>query len=148
MTRPSTADDATSEPPVQPTSDETTSHRSVDPTGERTHPSVRRANRVGTLLDEAITVPGTNVKIGLDPILGIVPGVGDGFAALLSLYIVFEGYRAGVSRSTLLRMLGYIGVDTVIGSVPVLGPVFDTFWKANTWNARLLRSHVESSQAT
>lgn len=121
------------------------SHSSVERTEEVTHPSVRRVNRMGRVLDEAIHVPGTNVKIGLDPILGILPGVGDGVATVFSLYIVLEAVRAGVSRSILLRMLAYIVVDAVVGSIPVLGPIFDAFWKANTWNARLLESYVESS---
>lgn len=120
-------------------------HSSVERAEDVTHSSVRRVNRMGRLLDEAIRVPGTNVKIGLDPILGIVPGVGDGVATLFSLYIVLEAVRAGVSRSMLLRMLANIGVDAVVGSIPVVGPVFDAFWKANKWNARLLESHVESS---
>lgn len=121
-------------------------HSSVESTGEVTHPGVRRVKRMGHLLDDAIRVPGTNATIGLDPILGIVPGVGDSVATLFSLYIVFEAFRTGVSRSTLLRMLAYIGVDAVVGSIPVVGTIFDAFWKANMWNARLLESHVESSQ--
>lgn len=120
---------------------------SVDRSEEVTHPSVRRVNRMGHLLDEAIQVPGTSVKFGLDPILGIVPGVGDGIATLFSLYIVLEAFRAGVSPSTLLRMLAYIAVDAVIGSIPGVGPIFDAVWKANKWNAGLLESHVESPDA-
>lgn len=124
------------------------SRSSVDPTGAVTHPGVRRVKRMGHLLDEAIHVPGTNATIGLDPILGIVPGVGDAVATLFSLYIVLEAVWAGVSGSTLLRMLAYIGVDAVVGSIPVVGTIFDAFWKANKWNARLLESHVESTNTT
>jgi len=114
----------------------------VDETAQ-THPTVRRIETLGRLLDGAVRVPGTEFRIGLDPILGILPGAGDTVASVLSLYIVFEAYRADVPRATLLKMLSYVAVDTVIGSIPVLGTIFDAVWKANQWNARLLADHLE-----
>jgi len=103
-----------------------------------------RARMVGNLLDDAVTVPGTSFKIGLDPILGILPGGGDLVAAVGSLYIVFEAARAGVPRSELQKMLGIVAVDVVAGSVPIIGVLFDAFWKANKWNVATFEEHVES----
>jgi len=110
-----------------------------------TSPAVRRVNKMGELLDSGVRIPGTNVTVGLDPILGIVPGAGDAVAAGISLYIVFETFRAGVPREVLLLMILNIAVDAVIGSVPVLGTIFDTFWKANEWNASMFADHVEAT---
>ncbi|WP_226480254.1 DUF4112 domain-containing protein [Natrinema amylolyticum] len=99
--------------------------------------AIKRMHVVAHALDEGARVPGTDFRIGIDPIVGILPGAGDTAAAAVSLYLVVESARLGVSQSTLLRMLANIGVDTVIGSVPVLGVVFDAFWKANKWNLKL-----------
>ena len=108
---------------------------------------LKRIRFVSHALDDAFQVPGTNIRFGLDPVLGVLPGVGDSVASLVSLYIVAEGYRAGLPRSTLLKMLALVGVDTVIGSIPVLGTVFDAVWKANKWNANTLISHLEQRTA-
>jgi len=99
--------------------------------------AIERMRFVAHALDEGIRVPGTDARVGLDPILGILPGAGDTAAAAVSLYVVVEAARMGVSSSTLLRMLANVGVDAIVGSVPVLGVVFDAFWKANTWNLEL-----------
>lgn len=107
--------------------------------------AIGRMRAVARLLDDGMRIPGTDFRIGLDPIVGILPGAGDTVAAVASLYIVFESARQEVSRPTLLRMLGNIAVDTVGGSVPVLGTVFDAFWKANKWNANTLERHLESA---
>lgn len=106
---------------------------------------LRRVRTVARVLDEAFRVPGTDVRVGLDPILGIIPGVGDGVAALFSLYVVLEAAVAGVPRTTLLQMLAVVAVDAVVGSVPVVGPLFDAVWKANTWNVRAFERHVAMS---
>lgn len=103
-----------------------------------------RIDTVARLLDSAVRVPGTEFRIGLDPILGIVPGLGDSLAAVVSLYIVLEGAVAGVPWRTLATMLATIAVDTVVGSIPVVGTVFDAAWKANQWNVRRIERHVAS----
>jgi len=99
--------------------------------------AIERMRVVAHALDEGVRVPGTDFKIGLDPIVGILPGAGDTAAAVVSLYLVAESARIGVSRSTLARMLANVGIDAVIGSVPLLGVIFDAFWKANKWNLKL-----------
>ncbi|MBV0903572.1 DUF4112 domain-containing protein [Halomicroarcula salina] len=92
---------------------------------------------VATLLDESVEIPGTDYRVGIDPLLGVVPGAGDAVAAGVSLYIVLESARLGVSYGTLLAMLANVSVDAVGGSVPVLGALFDAVWKANKWNVEL-----------
>lgn len=102
-----------------------------------------RMQTVAKLLDEAVTVPGTRFKVGLDPLLGSVPVVGDAVSAAVSLYIVGESARLGVSYGTLLKMLANVGIDSVGGAIPYVGVVFDAFWKANKWNLELLFEELE-----
>lgn len=110
--------------------------------------AVERMQLVAGLLDEAIRVPGTDVRVGLDPLVGIVPGVGDALSGAISLYVVLESARLGVSYATLLRMLANVAVDVAGGSVPYVGVAFDAFWKANVRNLELalndLLERVES----
>lgn len=110
-----------------------------------------RLTRVRTLaraLDSAVQVPGTSFRFGLDPILGLVPGLGDLAGALLSGYIVLAGVRMGVSRSGVLRMLANIAIDTLVGSVPILGDLFDAGWKSNNRNVALIERHMADPGAT
>lgn len=99
--------------------------------------AVRRMEFVSRLLDERLEIPGTGFKIGLDPVLGAIPGAGDAVAAGLSLYIVAESARLGVSYTTLVRMLANVALDVAVGSVPVIGVLFDAVWKANVKNFEL-----------
>ena len=99
--------------------------------------AVQRMRFVARLLDDSIRLPGTEFKIGLDPIVGLLPVAGDAVAAALSGYIVLESARLGVSYLTLLRMLANVGVDFAVGSVPVVGDIFDVAWKANVRNLQL-----------
>ena len=108
-------------------------------------PGMERVRAIADLLDEAIEIPGINYKIGLDPILGILPVGGDAVSAAISLYIVAEGARMGASQDTVLKMLFNIGVDAVIGSVPVLGTIIDAVWKANERNVALLEAEFAGS---
>ena len=105
--------------------------------------ALERVRTFGWLLDDAVPVPGTDYRVGLDPVLGILPVAGDAIAALLSLYPVVEAYRLGVERRSLARMLALVAVDAGVGSVPVLGTLFDAFWTANEWNVRTIERHVE-----
>jgi len=108
-------------------------------------PALKRAKTMSHLLDDAVRVPGTNVRFGLDPVVGILPVGGDLVAAIASLYIVFEALRAGAPPRLLGKMLVLVAVDLVVGSIPVVGVVFDTFWKANEWNVSMLESHTEAN---
>lgn len=111
-------------------------------------PSVERLRTLARLLDSAIPVPGTKYRFGIDAIIGLVPGIGDAISAMFSMFIVFQAARLGVSRATLMRMLGNVALDTVVGEVPLLGDLFDAGWKSNNRNIALLESHLERPAST
>jgi len=93
-------------------------------------------------MDAGIRVPGTNLRFGLDPILGLIPGAGDAAGAVLAGWILVEAIRLGASRATLLRMAGNVAFDAVAGAIPLLGDLFDFVWKANLRNVALLQRHL------
>lgn len=101
-----------------------------------------RVDRLARLLDRAIGIPGTGIRVGLDPLLGLVPGFGDFATGAISLYIILEAARLGVPSATLVRMLGNVAIDTFGGSVPLVGDLFDVAWKSNSKNVALLQDHV------
>lgn len=104
-----------------------------------------RLNRVRLLsrwLDEQFQIPGMRYRIGLDALLGLIPGIGDAAGLFLSTYILLEARRMGVPRTTLLRMVANIGLDTLVGCVPVVGDIFDMAWKANKKNVALLEAYL------
>jgi hypothetical protein len=91
-------------------------------------------------MDSLFRIPGLNWRFGLDPILGLVPGVGDLVSTVLSVYILLAAVQYGVPKITLLRMGLNIGIDLLIGAIPFVGDFFDFVWKANERNVNLLRS--------
>jgi hypothetical protein len=99
--------------------------------------------RLAKLLDTRWKIPGIGVRFGIDPVLGLIPGAGDLVAGAISTYVIVKAHRLGAPKSTLVRMAGNVAVDTVVGSVPILGSVFDLFYKASTRNLRLLQTHLE-----
>jgi len=103
--------------------------------------------RLAWTLDELFTVPGTRFRFGLDALIGMVPGVGDGVGFGFSAWIVFRSVLAGASPWTTARMVINIVVDFVLGSIPALGVVFDAFWKANTRNIELARRSIDDAQS-
>ena len=106
--------------------------------------TLKRLRSISYLLDNAIPIPGTNYRVGIDPILGLIPGGGDTISAFLSAYIILESAQLGVPREALLRMVYNIILDSALGSVPVVGDLFDASWKANVKNISLLESHLAS----
>jgi hypothetical protein len=103
---------------------------------------VQRVRQLAKLLDEAILIPGINRRIGLDPIIGLIPGGGDTVTMLMSAYIVVEAALLGLPATTLLQMVGNIVIDAFVGTVPVLGDLFDVVSKANIRNIKLLDAHL------
>ncbi|MFC7226032.1 DUF4112 domain-containing protein [Salinirubellus salinus] len=99
--------------------------------------AVERMRAVAKLLDEQVEIPGTGFRVGLDPLVSAVPGVGSAVGAVVSLYIVAEAAYLGVSFSTVLRMLANVVIDAVGGSIPYVGVLFDAVWKTNKRNLRL-----------
>jgi hypothetical protein len=106
-------------------------------------PGTARLRRIAWLLDDLVRVPGTSRRVGLDPLLGLLPGGGDIAGSALSAYIVFAAARLGAPSSVILRMGWNIVVDTVLGAVPLLGDLFDASWKANRRNVALLETYME-----
>ena len=98
------------------------------------------------LLDSAFVVPGTSYRIGLDPILGLVPGIGDLVSPLFTIGILWQGRDLGIPRVVQVRMLGNVLLDALVGAVPLLGDLFDFAWKANERNYALLELHAEEER--
>src|SRR5262245_11582735 len=101
-----------------------------------------RIDALATLLDTAFLIPGTNIRFGLDALIGLIPGVGDAITTLISLYIVREARALGASRLLIARMLWNVAIDGVVGTVPVAGDLFDVAWRANRRNMALLQKHL------
>ena len=110
---------------------------------QRHQAALARLDRYATLMDARFRVPGTRIRFGLDPIIGLLPGIGDALGLALSLYVVVEATRLGVPKRVLFRMLRNVGLEALVGVVPVLGDVFDIAFKANLRNAALLRRYIE-----
>ena len=108
---------------------------------------LERLRTLSRLLDNAFVIPGTRYRIGLDGIVGLVPGIGDAIGAIFSLYIIFQAARMGVPKATLARMLGNVGVDTIVGEIPLLGDLFDVGFKSNIRNMSLIEQHVQRPTA-
>jgi hypothetical protein len=105
-----------------------------------------RLDALAKLFDTALVVPGTNIRFGLDALIGLFPGIGDLITTATSLYIVYEARRLGAPKHLILRMIGNIAVDGVVGAVPVVGDAFDVLFRSNRRNMELLRRHVEGRQ--
>jgi uncharacterized protein DUF4112 len=103
----------------------------------------QRLKRLAWLLDSSIPIPGLKFRIGLDAIVGLIPGVGDFVGVALSSYIVARAARLGAPPTVLARMAMNIAIEAVVGLVPLLGDLFDAAWKANQRNVRLLAAYVE-----
>ncbi len=102
---------------------------------------------VAQLLDSAFVVPGTSYRVGLDPILGLVPGVGDLVSPLFAIAILWQARDLALPRLIQWRMIGNIAIDSLIGAVPVAGDLFDFAWKANNRNIALLERHAREERA-
>jgi hypothetical protein len=93
---------------------------------------------IAALLDDMFRIPGTHIRFGLDALIGWIPGIGDAMAGIASFFIVFAGWRRGVPKVTLVRMIANVLLETTLGAIPVAGDVFHVFWKANRRNYKLL----------
>ena len=109
--------------------------RSIDP-------RLARVRGLAWLLDRSIPIGG-GMRVGLDPILGLLPGGGDAAGVLLSLYVVFEGARLGLPTRVLARMVGNVALEGIVGTVPLLGDLFDAAWKANVRNVHLIEQFYQ-----
>ena len=105
-------------------------------------------DHIAALLDDIFRIPGTQIRFGLDAIIGWVPGIGDALAAMASFLIVFGAWRRGVQAVTLVRMIANVVLETTLGAIPVAGDIFHVFWKANRRNYRMLIREKEQPGAS
>lgn len=108
--------------------------------------NLRKIRKIANLLDTAIGIPGTKIRFGLDPILGLFPGGGDLIAALVSGYMVYLATRFGLERSEIFKMIKNIAIETAVGSIPLAGDLFDAYFKANIRNLEILESHIAKTE--
>lgn len=100
-----------------------------------------QTERLARLLDSQFRVPGTSLRFGIEPLLGLVPGVGDAAGLALSSAVIVQAVRLGARGATVARMVLNVAIDAVFGSIPLLGSVFDFTFKANNRNIALLQRH-------
>jgi hypothetical protein len=105
-----------------------------------------RIDALSRLLDTAFVIPGTNIRFGLDALIGLIPGIGDAITTAMSLYIVNEARALGAPRVLIARMLANVALDGLVGAVPILGDAFDVAFRANRRNMALLLGHFDRSQ--
>lgn len=120
------------------------SHSSRDE--KRRNAILKQVNGLAWLLDNSITLPFVNYRIGVDAVIGVIPGLGDVVGLLLSSYIVTQAMRLGVPRITLLRMIGNLAIEAVLGMIPIAGDIFDATYKANARNVKLLNEVIEKEE--
>src|SRR5262249_55509764 len=100
---------------------------------------IARIDALATLLDTAFIIPGTNIRFGIDALIGLVPGIGDVITTALSLFIIREARALGAPRHLVARMLVNVALDGMVGLVPLVGDAFDVAWRANRRNVDMLR---------
>jgi Domain of unknown function (DUF4112) len=108
-----------------------------------TEESVARLEPLAKLMDGVFVIPGTNIRMGLDAIIGLVPVAGDMLGGLISTYLIWEARRLGAPRWLIACMVANAFLDTTLGAVPILGDAFDVMFRANMKNMALLRRHLE-----
>lgn len=108
----------------------------------------QQMQQLAWLMDESIPIPFLGMRVGVDGLLGLIPGVGDLLSAGISSFIIRQAHMLGVPRTVLLRMGFNTAVDLVIGAVPLLGDLLDFSWKANKRNVRLVLNHLEHPTRT
>lgn len=104
---------------------------------------IHRLERLAGLLDDRFRVPGTRWRFGFDSLIGLVPGIGDAAGAAIGIYIISEAARMGVPKRVVLRMLANTGIDTVLGTFPLVGDLFDAGYKSNLRNVSLALDHLD-----
>lgn len=107
-----------------------------------------RLDHLAGILDSSFRLPGTSIRFGLDSIVGLVPGIGDTLVAAPSIWMIWRGHVMGVGKLPLARMAANVGVDYVVGAIPLLGDVFDVGFKANLRNMAILRKAMEANTIT
>lgn len=107
---------------------------------------LKRIRKIAKLLDTAIGIPGTKIRFGLEPILGLLPGGGDLITAAISAYMIYLAASFGLEKPEILKMIKNVAIDTAIGSVPVVGDLFDAYFKSNIRNLEILENHIAKTE--
>ena len=105
-----------------------------------------RIRKLSRLMDTAFRIPGTPFRIGWDPIIGLLPGVGDLIDTAFSAYLLFLASQFGLPKNVLGWMVFNIGLEAIVGSIPLIGDVFDAFYKSNIRNLALLEKHLQVNE--
>ena len=104
--------------------------------------TLNRIRKLSRLMDTSIRIPLTGFRIGIDPIIGLIPGAGDLISTAFSAYIIFLATRFGIPQRDLAKMIFNVGLETVVGTVPLVGDLFDAFYKSNIRNLTILEQHL------
>lgn len=104
---------------------------------------LNRVRKLSRIMDAAFRIPGTKFKIGIDPIIGLVPGAGDVFSTVCSAYIIYLATRCDIPSAGLRKMIFNVGLEFVVGAIPLIGDVFDAFYKSNMRNLAILEQHLQ-----
>jgi hypothetical protein len=109
--------------------------------------NLNRIRKLSKLLDSAIGIPGTKIRFGLDPILGLIPGGGDLIGAMISAYMIYLAANFGLKNEEIGKMVANVALETILGSVPLLGDIFDAYFKANLRNLEILEQHLAKTES-
>ena len=109
--------------------------------GDVRPPGLQSFEQMANLLDSKFEIPGTGIRFGLDPLLSLVPVLGDLITMVISSMLIYTMYNHGASRKVVVKMMLNAGLDTMIGAIPLVGTVFDVFYRANERNVKLLKEH-------
>ena len=104
---------------------------------------IARIDALATLMDTAFVIPGTQIRFGLDALIGLIPGIGDAITTIISLFIVREARALGAPPLLIARMIANVALDGIVGAVPLVGDAFDVAFRANRRNMALLRAHLD-----
>ena len=113
------------------------------PTGGSPGDVRRRMEAMERLLERSLVIPGTQIGVGLDAVIGLIPVVGDAIAAMMGAYIVWEARNLGLPKWKLWRMVGNLAFDTAVGAVPVAGDLFDFAFRSNSRNLKIVKRHLD-----
>ncbi len=108
--------------------------------------TLNRIRKLSRLMDTSIGIPGTRFRFGLDPIIGLLPGGGDLISTAFSAYIIFLATRFGIPRQDLTKMIFNVALESVLGTVPLVGDLFDAFYKSNIRNLAILEQHLMAAE--
>ena len=107
---------------------------------------LKRIRKIAKLLDSAVGIPGTKIRFGIEPILGLIPGGGDLITALISAYTIYLATSFGLEKQEIFKMIKNVAIDTAFGSIPVAGDLFDAYFKSNIRNLEILEKHIAKTE--